>query len=337
MKLGILAAGAVLLASTAFSAHADAIKLGYNGAPDAKKNAVHYFAENLKEIVEEKSDIEIELFPNSQLGSEQERMENTLATPSLNVASFAGLSPVVPESFVSNTPFMFSGPEEARTFFDEGEYWKMVEQAFSDRTGGSEILAVVEEGGFLAFTSTNKPIHSPADFAGMKFRAMDPSQVALYEAMGASGTPVPWTEVYAALQTGVVEGQMNPPLYIILGSLNEVQNYMTRANVQYSMQFLVGNGAWLDSLSDEDRKVLEEAIVEANARTRDNVQANVESRVEWLKENGMEVIDPTTEQLAEFQKIGQPSFIEWLRNQDIDQTFIEAAFKDLGKPELLQQ
>ena len=336
MKMKVLAAMA-LLAGTAFAAQADAIKLGYNGAPDAEKNAVHFFAETLEKIVEENSDIEIELFPNSQLGSEQERMENTLATPSLNVASFAGLAPVVPESYVSNTPFMFSTPEEARTFFDEGAYWKMVEEAFSDRTGGSEILAVVEEGGFLAFTSTDKPIHSPADFAGMKFRAMDPSQVALYEAMGASGTPVPWTEVYAALQTGVVEGQMNPPLYIILGSLNEVQKYMTRANVQYSMQFLVGNGAWLASLSEADRKVLEDAIAQANALTRDSVQANVENRVAWLKENGMEVIDPTPEQLAEFQAIGQPSFIAWLGEQNIDQSFIDAAFADLGKSELLQQ
>jgi TRAP-type C4-dicarboxylate transport system substrate-binding protein len=328
-------AAALLLSAAAIPAQAEAIKLGYNGAPDAKKNAVHYFAEALERIVEENSDIEIELYANSQLGSEQERMENTLAAPSLNIASFAGLSPVVPESFVSNTPFMFSGPEEARTFFDEGAYWKMVEEAFSQRTGGSEILAVVEEGGFLAFTSTDRPIHEPADFKGLKFRAMDPSQVALYEAMGASGTPIPWTEVYSALQTGVVEGQMNPPLYIILGSLNEVQQYMTRANVQYSMQFLVGNGAWLNSLSDADRKVLEDAIVEANAMTRDSVQASVEDRVDWLKEHGMEVINPSAEQLEAFQKVGQPSFIDWLGTQAIDQSFIDTAFSDLGKSDLL--
>lgn len=335
MKIKILATAALLM-STALAVQAEPIKLGYNGVPDAEKNAVHYFAETLEKIVEEKTDIEIELYPNSQLGSEQERMENTLAAPSLNVASFAGLSPVVPESFVSNTPFMFASPEEARVFFDEGKYWDMVEDAFRERTGGSEILAVVEEGGFLAFTSTGKAIHSPADFDGLKFRAMDPSQVALYEAMGASGTPIPWTEVYSALQTGVVEGQMNPPLYIILGSLNEVQKYMTRANVQYSMQFLVGNGEWLASLSDADRQVLEEAVAQANAKTREKVQATVEERVTWLSENGMEVITPTEEQLAEFQKIGQPSFIEWLGTQSIDPSFIDAAFADLGKSDLLK-
>lgn len=336
MKRIILTFAMLLLGSSIAIAQNDVIKLGYNGAADPEKNAVHYFAETLERMVEEETDIEIELFPNSQLGSEQERMENTIATPSMNVASFAGLSPVVPESFVANTPFMFDSPEEARNFFDEGAYWRMVEEAFSERTGGSEILAVVEEGGFLAFTSTDKPIHSPADFEGMKFRAMDPSQVALYEAMGASGTPVPWTEVYTALQTGVVEGQMNPPLYIILGSLNEVQNYMTLANIQYSMQFLVANGAWLASLSDEERKVLEEAVAEANAKTRENVQANVENRVKQLKDSGMEVITPTDEQMSEFEKIGQPSYIDWLGEQGIDQTFIETAFKDLGKSDLLE-
>ena len=244
MQKALLAVAALTVPSAL--AAQETVNLGYNGPPDTEQNAVHYFASNLERMVEDRSDIEIELYPNSQLGSEQERMENTLATPSLNIASFAGLSPVVPEVYVANTPFMFDDVEQARTFFDDGEYWTMVEDAFRERSGGSEILEVVEEGGFLAFTSTDTAIHEPSDFEGLRFRAMDPSQVALYEAMGASGTPIPWTEVYSALQTGVADGQMNPPMYIIIGSLYEVQNYLTRANVQYSMQFLIGNGQWLE-------------------------------------------------------------------------------------------
>ena len=327
----------LLLAYSVVVAQAGTVKLGYNGPPDAKKNAVHFFATTLEKIVEEKTDIDIELYPNSQLGDEQERMENTLATPFLNIASFAGLSPIVPEVFVSNTPFLFETPQKARQFFDTGTYWAMVADVFRNRTGGSEILAVVEEGGFLAFTSTDKAIAEPSDFKGLKFRAMDPSQVALYEAMGASGTPIPWTEVYAALQTGVVEGQMNPPMYIIIGSLNEVQKYLTRANVQYSMQFLVANGAWLQSLSDKERSVFQEAVVQANAMTRDDVQANVERRVDWLASNGMEIITPSEKQLAAFRKIGQPAFIDWLGTQGIDERFIQAASEDLGQSSLLKK
>jgi len=250
-------AAACLLGAATLAGQAQAattVNLSYNGAPDPDKNAVHVFATNLKELVAEKTDGELvlELYPNSQLGEEPERMEQTMNSPSLNIASFAGMSPLVPEVFVSAIPFLFEDFADARTFFDEGEYWQAVEDALRERTG-IELLAVVEEGGFLAFTNDEKPIHSPADFEGLRFRAMDPSQVALYEAFGASGTPIPWTEVYMALRTGVADGQMNPPMYIILGSLYEVQDYLTLANIQYSDQFLVGNGAMIEGWDEASR------------------------------------------------------------------------------------
>lgn len=315
-------------------ASADAIKLGYNGPPDTDKNAVHLFATNLERLLEERTDIELELVPNSQLGDEQERMENVLASPGLNIASFAGLSPVVQEVFVASTPFLFEGFDQARRFFDEGEYWRMVSEAFRERTG-SEILEVVEEGGFLAFTSSEKAIEEAADFEGMKFRAMDPSQVALYESFGASGTPIPWTEVYSALKTGVADGQMNPPLYIMMGSLHEVQKHMTLANVQYSMQFLVGNGEWLAGLSDEERRVLDEAVAEANRLNREDVETRVEERIQALADEGMNVIRPDDEQMATFREQGQPGFLDWLEEKNIDRSFVETAFRDAGKSDLL--
>lgn len=315
----------------AFGLQAQTINLSYNGAPDAEKNAVHLFASNLKKLVEEKTDGELTLtlYPNSMLGEEQERMEQVMNTPSLNIASFAGVSPQFPEIFVSAIPFMFDGFDSARNFFDKGEYWKAAQEEFYKRTG-TRILAVVEEGGFLAFTNSKRPIHSPADFKGLRFRAMDKSQVALYEAFGASGTPIPWTEVYMALRTGVADGQMNPPMYIILGSLYEVQKYLTLANIQYSDQFLVANGELLDSLSDSQRQALEEAVAEANALNRQAVESQVEARIRFLAEQGMEVYRPTAEELAEFQRIGQPSYLDWLKEQGIDQKWIDMALKDAG-------
>src|SRR5690554_4649019 len=89
---------ACLAAAFASSAQAaTTVNIGYNGAPDPEKNAVHVFATNLKQLVEEKTEgeIELKLYANSQLGEEQERMEQVMNTPSLNIASFAGMSPVV--------------------------------------------------------------------------------------------------------------------------------------------------------------------------------------------------------------------------------------------------
>ncbi|EHJ94687.1 TRAP transporter substrate-binding protein DctP [Vreelandella boliviensis] len=323
-----LMAGNTLAAST--------INLSYNGAPDPEKNAVHVFATNLKELIEEKTDnqIELALYPNSMLGEEQERMEQTMNTPMLNVASFAGVSPLVDEIFVSAIPFLFDDFAAARSFFDEGEYWQEVSNALQERAG-IDMLAVVEEGGFLAFTNNERPISHPDDFEGLRFRAMDPSQVALYESFGASGTPIPWTETYMALRTGVADGQMNPPMYIILGSLYEVQDYLTLANIQYSNQFLVGNSEMIAGWDDELRSDFMEAVAEANHNAREHNEDQVEARIAYLEEQGMEVIRPSEEELTAFRDIGQPAYLEWLGERDIEQRWIDMALEDAGMSDLL--
>ncbi|SFH86842.1 tripartite ATP-independent transporter solute receptor, DctP family [Modicisalibacter xianhensis] len=326
------------LAMLTGSVHAETtVNLSYNGAPDPDKNAVHVFATNLKDLVAEKTngEIQLKLYPNSMLGEEQARMEQVMNTPSLNIASFAGMSPVVPEIYVSAIPFLFEDFEAARTFFDEGQYWKEVENALRERTG-AELLAVVEEGGFLAFTNDERPIQAPKDFEGLRFRAMDPSQVALYEAFGASGTPIPWTEVYMALRTGVADGQMNPPMYIILGSLYEVQDYLTLANIQYSDQFLVGNGEMLDSWDEDTRQAFMEAVAEANEKAREYNEAKVDERIAYLEEQGMEIIRPAQEDLEAFRKQGQPAYLEWLKDEGIEQRWIDMALEDAGMSQLAQ-
>lgn len=306
---------------------ATSIKMSYNGPASLEDNAVHAYATTFKDIVEKQSagEITIELYPNSQLGNEQQRMEQVMTGPMLNVASFGGMETVFPEMFATNVPFLFESYKAAHIFFDSSSFMDKAIKELRDRTG-VELLAVVEEGGFIAFTSKN-PIKSPADFKGQKFRAMDASQVAMYEAFGASGTPIPWTEVYLALKTGVADGQMNPPTYIIMGSLYEVQKHLNLANVQYSDQFLLMNGELLDGLSAEDQATIRNAAYEANVATRTFVESQVDKRVAFLAEQGMEVYTPTAAEMAEFKALGSPSYIDWLSNQ-IDSSWIDHAMKD---------
>lgn len=333
-----LLTGACMLGSALLIGNACAatsINLSYNGAPDPEKNAVHVFATNLKELVEEKTNdaIKLQLFPNSMLGGEEERMEQTMNTPMLNIASFAGVSPLVDEIFVSAIPFLFEDFDAARTFFDEGDYWLALSDTLQDRAG-IDMLAVVEEGGFLAFTNSERPISHPDDFKGLRFRAMDPSQVALYESFGASGTPIPWTETYMALRTGVANGQMNPPMYIALASLYEVQDYLTLANIQYSDQFLVGNSAMIAGWDDELRSAFMEAVNEANKNAREANESQVDSRIAYLEEQGMEVIRPSEEDLEAFRTVGQPAYLAWLAERGIGQSWIDMALEDAGMSEL---
>ena len=303
------------------------INMSYNGPPDVEKNAVHLFASEFKRLVEEKTDgaVEITLYPNSQLGDEEQRMEQTMNGSMINVASYAGVGPVFPELFAAAIPFMFNDFTAARYFFDESEFWSAAQEEFRSRLG-VELIAAVEEGGFLAFTNSIRPIRSPADFPGLKFRAMDESQVALYQAFGASGTPIPWTEVYMALQTRVADGQMNPPMYIIIGSLYEVQRYMTNANIQYSMQYLVANGEMMDAMPDATRQALLDAAAEANAITRTDVESRVSQRTQFIADQGVEVYDPTSAEMDQFRELGQPNYIDWLGEQ-IDRQWIDLALE----------
>ncbi|PIE66563.1 MAG: TRAP transporter substrate-binding protein DctP [Desulfobacterales bacterium] len=306
------------------------VKMSYNGPPIIDDNAVHAYATFFKEAVEKATagEITIELFANSQLGNEQQRMEQVMSEPMINIASYGGIETVFPEMFATNVPFLFKNYAAAHRFFDNSRFMKKAVKEMRDRTG-IELLAVVEEGGFLAFTS-NKPVHSPADFKGMKFRAMDASQVAMYEAFGASGTPIPWTEVYLALKTGVADGQMNPPTYIIMGSLFEVQKHLNLANVQYSDQFLLINGAFLDKLDSAQQDIIRKAAHEANVKTRKMVESQVDKRVDFLASKGMTVYRPTAAEMKQFKELGQPSYISWLQGK-IDQSWIDLASECAAK------
>ncbi len=309
-----------LLFSSSMAMAAREVKMSYNGPADAENNAVHLFASNFKKFVEEgtKGEVTIKLFPDSQLGNEEERMElltkQGMNQPIINVASFAGVAPVFPEIYATAIPFMFDSYEAAHFFFDKSNFWKKSKEEFHARTG-AYLLEAVEEGGFLAFSNNKREIRKASDFEGMKFRGMDEGQVILYKSFGASGTPIPWTELYMALKTGVVDGQMNPAMYIKMGSLQEVQKYLTLANIQYSDQFLVVNGDLLDSLSQENKAAVIEAAGKANALNRKAMAEQDKKDIDFLVKKGMVAYSPNEEEMETFRKAAQPAYVEWLKSK----------------------
>lgn len=310
----------VFLFSLTATAAAQNIKLSYNGPADEENNAVHLFAVHFKSMVEEESKgiLSIQLYPDSQLGNEEERMElltrDGMNQPIMNIASFGGVAPLFPEIYATAVPFMFNSYQAAHSFFDKGLFWDKARKEFQNRTGAI-FLEVVEEGGFLAFTNSKKALQSPKDFEGLKFRGMDEGQITLYKSFSASGTPIPWTELYMALKTGVVDGQMNPAMYIKMGSLYEVQKYLTLANIQYSDQFLVINGDLFESLSGEQRSIIQKASRQANMMNREAVEAQDFKDIQFLQERGMEVYTPTEDEMEVFRDKAIPAYLEWLKTK----------------------
>jgi len=109
-----------------------------------------------------------------------------------------------------------------------------------------------------------------------------------------------------------------------------VQKYLTLANIQYSDQFLVANGAFLDSLPENVRKAFDEAVQEANAKARADNERQVNARIQFLADAGMEVIHLTDDEMAQFRRLAQPSYMRWLSEQNIDKKWIDMALKDAG-------
>jgi len=332
MKKSVLSVFLAVLFAVNVADAATVVKMSHIGPANVESNIVHYFVTEFTKRVTERTEgrITFELYPDEQLGTEEQRMElmmkDGLNQPLADVASFAAMGTVLPELYPSSVPFLFNSYEAAHEFFDNSEYWANLKKLFRERTG-CVLIEAVEEGGFLAFTNSKREIRSPADFPGLKFRGMDEGQVAIFRAFGASGTPIPWSELYMALKTGVVDGQMNPAFYVLLGSLPEVQKYMTLANIQYSDQFLVMNGELFDSFSPEDQKVIAAAAKEANALTRARIEAEDSQQVQRCRELGMNVYAPIPEEMDAFRSIGQPAYIEWLKSK-VAPEWIESALRD---------
>src|SRR5690606_36447409 len=125
-----------------------------------------------------------------------------------------------------------------------------------------------------------RPIETPDDLAGLKIRTpSNELRIAAFQALGAAPTPIPYSELYSALQVGVVDGQENPLITIDEKSLWEVQKFVSMTYHVFTPAFLLVNETWWQGLGDDDRQVLEEAGRQAADRQR---RSSMPSFRSWL-------------------------------------------------------
>jgi TRAP-type C4-dicarboxylate transport system substrate-binding protein len=180
---------------------------------------------------------------------------------------------------------------------------------------GIKGLRILDTAGYLVLTNNVRQLKSPADFKGIKFRGMDSLQVAMFKALGGSAVPIAWPEVYTSLQTGVVQGQTNPTFIVDWAKFYEVQKYLTLANTQYGYQMLICNKGWYDSLSAEDRRIIDDAAQMAQMTARGLGVVLEQIALEKLKEKGMDIYALSDQETLEFQKVARPACLKWLKSQ----------------------
>ncbi len=260
--------------------------------------------EKFAEIVAAKSGgkIKVNVFPGGQLGSDQANVSalqgGTLEMASMNSGIFASQ---VKDFAVFDLPFMFANGKEADAVVD-GPFGKKLHAKLEEK--GLVGLGYYELG-FRNITNSKRAITKVEDVAGLKLRVIpNPINVDWVKALDANPTPLPFPELYAALEQKAVDGQENPVATIWGAKLYEVQKFMTLTNHQYNPQSVVISKKFWDTLSADEKKIVGEAVVESAKFQRTQARASVASTLENLKKAGMTVSElPAAEQVKLVEKM----------------------------------
>ncbi len=254
-----------------------------------------------KTLVESKSggSIKVKLFLGGILGDENETVQQTQRGQLQGVAASTGaIASLVPEVNVLELPFLFRTATEADKVLD-GAAMPVLEKSFRAR---GLVLGFWSENGYRSFGTSFGFIKSPADLKGRKMRSQEnPVHLEMYKALGASPVPIPTTEVLTSLQTGVIQGYDQTPLYASAGQWLTATKFYTLTNHIYQPAAIVFNKTFFDGLSAENQKVLLSARADLVPKMRREIRALNPILLENFPLMGVKLYTPTAAELGSFE------------------------------------
>lgn len=328
MMLRTVAAGlvAVVLSFSAWAQQPIMIKFSHVVANDTPKGkAADFFAKRAAELT--KGRVKVEVYGNSTLYKDKEEMEALqLGAVQMLAPSLAKFGPLgVKEFEVFDLPFIFD---------NYAELHKVTQGPV-----GKQLLAKLEakgirglsfwDNGFKSF-SANKPLKSPADFKGVKMRIQSSKVLeAQMRSVGALPQVMAFSEVYQALQTGVVDGTENPHSNLYTQKMHEVQKYMTLTEHGYLGYAVITNKKFWDGLPADVRGQLEQAMKEATVYANTIAKEENDAALEAVRKSGKtQIYTPTpTERLALKKAMAK---VHKEMESRIGKQTIEAVYKETG-------
>ena len=279
----LVAACSVMAAGASFADAPIIIKFSHVVAKDTPKGKA---AEKFKELAEAatKGKVKIEIYPNSTLYKDKEELEALqLGAVQMLAPSLAKFGPLgVKEFELFDLPFIFAD-KKALAKITEGP----IGRELLNKLDAKGILGLAYWDNGFKMMSSNRPIHTPTDMKGLKMR-IQASKV-LDEQMrvlGANPQVMAFSEVYQALQTGVVDGAENPPSNLYTQKMHEVQKHLTVTNHGYIGYAVIVNKKFWDKLPADVRTQLENAMREASKYANTIAQQENDRALEAVKKAG---------------------------------------------------
>jgi tripartite ATP-independent transporter DctP family solute receptor len=265
---------------------------------DATGSPQHETGKKFKEVVEAKSDgkIEIALFPNGQLGSEQDTVNDAaMGTLDFSVLAINNITPFSPSVGVLSLPYVIQSLEEAAKL-TQGEVGKqLIENTVRD--AGVRIVAWTYTG-FRVLTNSKKPIATLEDLKGVVVRVpKNEIMIDTYKSWGINPTPMAWSETFTALQQKVVDGQDNPYATVAAMQFYEVQKYITPIRYLFSIEPLIISEQLFQSQSPEMQKIILDAGMEATKHSQKFLAESEDAIIKDLVDNkGMIITMPANDE-----------------------------------------
>ncbi|WP_273501682.1 TRAP transporter substrate-binding protein [Paracoccus sphaerophysae] len=259
------------------------IKFSHVVAPDTPKGKA---AEKFKELAEKYTEgkVKVEVYPNSQLYKDKEELEALqLGAVQMLAPSLAKFGPLGISDFEAfDLPYIFDGYDQLRKVTD-GEVGKGMLAKLEDK----EIKGLAFWDNGFKIMSANSKLHTPDDFLGLKMRIQSSKVLeAQMNALGAVPQVMAFSEVYQALQTGVVDGTENPPSNMYTQKMHEVQKHATLSNHGYLGYALIVNKKFWDELPEDVRANLDKAVAESTEYGNSIAKEENDKALQAMKDAG---------------------------------------------------
>ena len=270
------------------------------------ETVTNVFAQTFADYVSELSGgkMKIQVYTDSTLGTDLELMETMrdgdipfiAASPSPQVS-------YIPQLCVFDTPCVYTDIGEFRKNMQNEELMDEFRQIYIDH--GYRFLGITDQG-FRVMTMS-KPYTDISSIAGQKIRVMENKyHIQFWKSVNANPTPMTFSEVYIGLQQGTIDAQENALPLIVTAKLYEQQKRLIRTNAVPDPVTLIASGKFMDSLTKEQRSIIEEAARRAQADANAISDEKAETATQYLEEAGMEIVTPSDEDYEKMRQMCAP-------------------------------
>jgi len=283
---------AVLFGITASAASAQTapVKLRFGHAhpvTDSQHIAALEFAKKVKERTE--GGIEIQVFPNNQLGNDNTMIAGVRGgTIDIETSGNPFFTGIVPKLNVLDLPYLFDNMTQVAKVLDGSIGRSLLNELEAHQMKGLAFWEV----GYRSLANSRRPVNKAEDIKGLKLRTTpNQAHIKAFQLLGAAPQPMPFSEVFSALETKAIDGHENPPTLMASTKMYEVQKHLSLTKHAYTALIVVMNKAKFESLKPEFQQIVLQEAANAAVFQRDLNAKSEASALAELRKNGMQIVE----------------------------------------------